>query len=84
MMEPVKQDDKNKDRFVSCSTTPHCRTSENFGDLQPLGDLRTCSSYGLSLRFVADRSSGHYQQKTVSLSYGIGAVTAFQDLEPHS
>lgn len=78
--EPTKQDDTNKDRFVSCSTTPDCRTSENFGDLKPLGDLRTCSSHGLSLGFVGRRSSGHYQQKAVSLSHGIGAGTTFQDV----
>lgn len=66
--------------FFSCGTTPDYCTSENFGDLKPLGDLRTRSSHGLSLRFVVHRSSGHYQQKAVSLSHGIGAVTTFQDL----
>lgn len=58
MMRACKQDDENKDRFVSCSTIPDCLTSENFGDLKPLGDLRMCSSYGLCLRFVVHRLSG--------------------------
>lgn len=32
------------------------------------------------LRFVVHKSSGHYQQKAVSLPHGIGEVTTFQDL----